>query len=342
MEKRRVIYLDIVRGIAVITMFMQHCILVHEQTGGNDSILGFAFVLAGTAPAAPVFMLIMGIFMKESKASTAKMMFRGIKLMALGYLLNSLRFILPLFVVEELFNVNLLSGMTMTYLFAVDIFQLAGLSMILLAPLRKLSEDKQWFPVLMVLIAAIGPFLYGISTDNQILNIPLSHLWGISEFVFFPLVPWIIYPMVGMYGSSFFRKLPEYKEKKKLAVIAACLMVSGIVLAVMFGIGDYHRSPIGTHMLIMGFILLWFLLFAVMSKKLSDDNGLVRVMTYASNRLTEIYFVQWVLFGFSILVFDENALSDIQAAGVGLVVMVMTVAIVEMKPIKKVFRFLTA
>ena len=86
-QKKRILYLDIARGFAILFMFTQHCMIVHEKTSGfGDTILGNIFVFSGTAPAAPVFMIVMGVFLMRSKASLQKNIFRGIKLIFLGYL----------------------------------------------------------------------------------------------------------------------------------------------------------------------------------------------------------------------------------------------------------------
>lgn len=64
----RIYSLDFVRGIAVLFMIMQHAMIMFEKTEGEgDTIIGNIFILLGTAPAAPVFVFIMGVFPREVK-----------------------------------------------------------------------------------------------------------------------------------------------------------------------------------------------------------------------------------------------------------------------------------
>ncbi|MED1918913.1 heparan-alpha-glucosaminide N-acetyltransferase domain-containing protein, partial [Bacillus thuringiensis] len=121
-ESNRIFYLDFARGLAVFFMIMQHAMIMHERTSGEgDTLLGNLFVLLGTAPAAPVFIFIMGVFAVRSKKSVAENMIRGCKIFAFGYVLNVLRFTIPFSLAGD-------SGVAMSHLFMVDIFQLAGLS----------------------------------------------------------------------------------------------------------------------------------------------------------------------------------------------------------------------
>lgn len=63
---RRIGYLDFVRGIAILLMIMQRSILVlAKNAGSGHGILAQTFLVQGTAPAAPVFLLIMGIFLQN-------------------------------------------------------------------------------------------------------------------------------------------------------------------------------------------------------------------------------------------------------------------------------------
>ena len=202
--KKRIHYLDIARGFAIFGMFAQHCMIVHEVSAGEgDSLLANFFVLLGTAPAAPVFMLLMGAFLAQSKASTRQNIGRGAKLLILGLTLNLFRFTIPLLIAISLYgsdSLNLAEGETpLTFLFAVDIFQLAGLSLIFCALIKSRAKQKFFIPFLTLIILLASPFLWGQFGDD-----PFSVLfWGETSTVYFPFFPWIVYPLLGMYLSQY-------------------------------------------------------------------------------------------------------------------------------------------
>lgn len=196
-QSNRIAGLDLARGLAILFMIMQHSILVHEMNEGEGgSILGGIFLLLGTAPAAPVFMVIMGIFIARSKASTRMNLFRGIRILIAGYLLNFLRFVLPLSLLTDHGDkINILLGV----FFEVDIFQLAGLSIISLAFMKNIPYKKIVLPFFCLAILLLSPYLWGIN-DHILTQI----LWGTSEStVHFPFFPWVIYPTMGFALSEF-------------------------------------------------------------------------------------------------------------------------------------------
>lgn len=200
---KRTYYLDIARGFAVFGMFTQHCMVVHEVSGGEgDSLLANLFVLLGTAPAAPVFMLLMGAYLIKSKASTRQTIWRGIKLLILGFTLNLLRFTLPLLTAISFYGIdslNLAEGETLiSLMFSVDIFQLAGLSLIFCTLIKRIADQKNTIPLLILIVLLASPFLWGRFGSNLLSNL----FWGEATTVYFPFFPWIVYPLLGMYLSQ--------------------------------------------------------------------------------------------------------------------------------------------
>ena len=81
----RLRFLDLARGIAIILMVLQHVQLVFTTNSGQDSALGQVFLLLGTAPAAPVFMVTMGfLFGSSTRTGVRRGIVHGLQLLALG------------------------------------------------------------------------------------------------------------------------------------------------------------------------------------------------------------------------------------------------------------------
>ncbi len=335
--KERIYYLDIARGFAIFGMFTQHCMLVHEVSAGEgENLLGNLFLYLGTAPSAPVFMLIMGVFLMESSAGIKQTIWRGIKLLILGFLLNLLRFTLPLLIAILIVGsdgLNLSEGETLlTLLFSVDIFQLAGLSLIFCAFIKKTAEHKLFVPFLSFSILIVSPFLWG-----QFKALPFSNLfWGDASTVYFPFFPWVIYPLLGMYLSQYFIDINRVKKVLKrmsfygfiLGILGGLLLLlsdAGVsVLEIISPEGDYHRSGLSIHLLIISFIFVWFRVCYWLEQKIGIENKIIKVLVYWSRNVTAIYFIQWVLFGWSMLIFDSNKQNAFVAAMIGLAVLTIT------------------
>ena len=332
----RLQYLDITKGLAVLFMFTQHCMLVHEYAAGeSENLLSLIFVLLGTAPAAPVFMLIMGIFLMRSKATLKQNLVRGAKLLLLGYLLNLLRFTIPVWIASA-------SGQTLSpdesplqLLLTVDIFQLAGLATIFGALIKKYINRKV-YPLLVLATLLVSPLLWGLFDGNSLTML----FWGSGHNVHFPFFPWFVYPLAGMYLSLHLLDPAQVKTgTRTFALTGVFFIITGLVLLFLGApIGDYHRSGLALHLIILGFIFLWLLLYLRISEKREETGRLVSTLTFWSRNVTAMYFIQWVLFGWSVLLFGANSQNAYVAALIGLAVLLITHYMVKLPSVQKVFR----
>ncbi|MFF2528208.1 heparan-alpha-glucosaminide N-acetyltransferase domain-containing protein [Brevibacillus sp. NPDC058079] len=328
-ESNRIFYLDFARGLAVFFMIMQHAMIMHERTSGEgDTLLGNLFVLLGTAPAAPVFIFIMGVFAVRSKKSVAENMIRGCKIFAFGYVLNVLRFTIPFSLAGD-------SGVAMSHLFMVDIFQLAGLSLIFFSALKKLAEHAFILPAFILGILLISPYWWGLKSDLYIFD----PLWGAGANTQFPLFPWGVYFLLGMYVSKHLQtqKLEEQIKKKYLM---GCLIlgIAGAAMFPLFPIGDYNRSGLAIHLLMMSFIFLWMVLADYFVKKLNKAGfqKLLHPIYFWSSHVTGIYIIQWVIFGWSVLLLGLQQMTDYSAMIFGFVVMLVTDVLLRFTNLKRI------
>ena len=347
-KKRRIHFLDIARGFAIFGMFTQHSMIMHEISAGEgENLLANLFFYLGTAPSAPVFMVIMGAFLMKSDSSIGQSVWRGIKLLILGFILNLLRFTLPLLIaLADNNSLNVTEGETpLELLFYVDIFQLAGLSLIFGAFLKKIAEKKLVVPVLILAILLVSPFLWGKLDNNPFLNL----FWGDAKNVSFPFFPWVIYPLLGMYLSQYLiesRTLKRNLTKMGWSGLVLCSLGLLIVnlsvfkfltFDVFFPNGNYERSGAGIHLLIIGFVFFWLNACYGIEQKFGVENLLVKVLIYWSKNVTAIYFIQWVLFGWSTLIFDLNKHNAFGATIIGLFVLLITHFSVKRKRVRQLF-----
>ncbi len=320
MSTKRIVLLDLARGLAIFFMIMQHAMLIYGVHEGEGSVLGELIILSGTAPAAPVFMLIMGIFFLRAK-DTKTIVIRGLKLIGLGYLLNLFRFVLPTIIAGEYAadGPDSLLGRLM----AVDILQMAGLSLICMSLVRRMRPPV-WLS-LAFLVALISPLLWRFAPRNLLLDL----LWGTNQNVAFPLFPWLIYPLLGMYWGTLFTAAEDVPRfMKKTAVTGTGLILAGGTLMCLINntwlpVGEYSRGGIGVHLLIIGFVFIWLWLLRLIEDKTADSR-LTNLLIFWSKNVTAIYIIQWVLIGWGMLVLGYQQLAPVSAAFAGLIVTILT------------------
>lgn len=310
---QRITFLDIARGMAIFFMIMQHAMIIYEKNSGEESVLGEIVLLSGTAPAAPLFLLIMGIFFGRSKsASLRRGIIRGLKLIALGYGLNVIRFVVPLMLTEDP-GIMLDNDESALYLFFIfDILQLAGVCLILLSILKKFVPWRITWPILAGSIAIVSPLV-----------------WNTGEHVFFPVFPWIVYPLIGMFYGGFLIGCEDMRSlmKKTSGIGLILLVIGGLTFLLpenkIFVMGDYFRSGSGVHLLILGFVLIWLPLFWLLTERISE-NRIFRLLIFWSKNVTVIYFIQWILIGWAGLLLGYNKQTAIWALLIGFLMVLIS------------------
>jgi surface polysaccharide O-acyltransferase-like enzyme len=303
----RLRFLDLARGLAIIFMVLQHVQIVFAVDSGEASVLGQVFLLLGTAPAAPVFMVVMGFLYGSSAGDDLRSgVVRGLKLFAFGYALNLLRFVIP----------GLLAGgspAVQAFLgpdwwgpfFEIDILQLAGLSLVLLALVKRYVRDPRAVLALAAGVATLSSFLWGIGG-----SVVLDPLWGVGDWVSFPLFPWVAYPLLGLSLAGFtIRATSDGRLIRFWTYAGAAALLVGAALVVLapaetgiLAFGDYYRSGLPVQLMLAGFVLLWLSLMWWLDERLSW-RVIPLYLTSLSRNITAIYVIQWVLIGWLAIVF---------------------------------------
>lgn len=66
---KRIVFLDLARGLAVFFMVMQHAVIVYAAGEGEQSVLGSVVLRLANVLGAPVFLIVMGVFLARSKST---------------------------------------------------------------------------------------------------------------------------------------------------------------------------------------------------------------------------------------------------------------------------------
>jgi len=289
---------DLLKGLAVLLMIQVHIVELFATNTVLYSDFGRTALFLGGPPVAPVFMLIFGYFIAVSERTQKQLIVRGIKIFGLGMLLNlALNLNLIIAVSRGAYALDILP-----FIFGVDILQFAGISIILISILKKsLERNLGLLLVLLVIATTIGPYLQGFVPANRVLKYITAFFYGSTRWSYFPLFPWISYPLAGF---LFYRLREKYgltmltKIKIPLLVLFAVFMVFTYryAISVASDLPSYYHHNFDFYCWAIAFIA--FYAFAVNElKRLLKNSFLLKFLEWMGKNVTLIYVIQWVIIG---------------------------------------------
>jgi uncharacterized membrane protein len=311
-QNKRVYAVDLARGLAVLFMIGVHVLDTYSSHELQHTVLGLIIAWLGGPPSAPVFMALMGVSFYYSRNTDLKFgIKRGLEIILLGYILNILRGILPIFVVSLLAPsvAESIPQAVANYHDAfveLDILQFAGLSLIVMAIIRELKFNKYILLCLSVIIGFISPMLWNITPNIPVAGYFLDYLWGdkpssmmcIGNLVSFPFFPWFTFVLIGMFlGDSLTKSTNLHETFKKAGIIGCSIMIVSLIIIVpnmSYHMHDYYHSRPGFVAFMAGFILVWIYICDVITKYIKM-NGVFSIIFYWSRNVTSLYVIQWVI-----------------------------------------------
>jgi len=290
---------DLLKGFAVFLIVPVHILQLFIDHPGRESLFGKSLFFMGGPVAAPVFMLVMGYFLAKSKNNPRKIMLRGIKVFVVGLLLNiGLNFNLLLKIKYQGWPYNPLE-----YLFGVDILCLAGLSILFIAFLRIIKKGQAWIALVFVFLVTglTGNMNELLMTTDR--NYILPFIAGSYSWSYFPLFPWLAYPLIGFTFFHWEEKIMLFFAKHKLI---AGIILTGIstlvILFVKWGVNttinltEYYHHTFGFSIWATGIIILWILLIKLLHHRFPNTTVGNHLMWLGKN-ITLFYVIQWLIIG---------------------------------------------
>ena len=328
---------DLARGLAVLFMVLVHVLGHYGNDAAWGSPAGQALIFLGGPTAAPVFMFLMGASLAFSRRSTPRAIAaRGLWLLGLAYTLNVLRGVLPASLglatgyVTEAQIAPYTPAALMTL---VDIHQMAGLALLVLSGLTWLAAAAR-VPLAVlglgvaVVVGLVSPLLWGTMSGRPAVDLGLALLWGADWNVFFPLFPWLVYPLVGFaYGRLAAARSDPRRFVRRVGVLGVAIGLAGLALGSVtqpvVTVEDYWRQGPSVLLSILGLVLTWLALADLVADRLGNARA-GRVLYGWSRRVTSMYCIHWILIGWGVGLVGHRLLDLPAVLAAMLVVLVAT------------------
>ncbi|ANH81688.1 hypothetical protein A8C56_12460 [Niabella ginsenosidivorans] len=324
----RILSLDLARGFTVLFIPAIHAGMLFSQLSVHTTVLGKCMIAIAEGPGGQLLMLLMGLsFTLKAQHSARSILIRSAGLLLAGYLLNMLKFVvpyslgvLPVEVLQELeiegteSVVGRLAGMG-------DILHFAAMAQWVLYGLYRLKNYQWWALAAAIAIAVLSPLLWDRQPALPVLHYLAGLATGHPPKVFFPLLPWLVYPLAGICIGCYLKK-QEAQTMEHCAIIGLILLGEGLVEKISYRTVNpygFYRTPFPETCCHLGIVLLTLYIWYWVSKQVKD-NLFFKLLTYSSKNITLLYFIQWVLICWLLPIFGFRKLDTFHSA------MVMVIA----------------
>ncbi len=290
---------DILKGIAVVLIIQVHVMELFAVRDILSSLAGRISLFLGGPPAAPVFMAVMGYLIAKSSKGFQSNIIRGMKLIIWGFLLNlGMNAHLLVKIIKGSIQLN-----PWPYIFGVDIFFLAGFSVLIIAVYKKLFHNQILPWLLLALFAAAARLFLPVYDGNQPWALYLQAFFtGNATWAYFPVFPWAAYPVLGFIFHVLAEKysLSAFSNKGLLYIAGWLFIGVGVSFSYGFDIASdlsaYYHHDIRYLLWVTGFLGLWVMMIKLLSNH-RETNMLFRYLRWAGKNVTSFYVIQWLLVG---------------------------------------------
>lgn len=309
------------RGFIVFLIAPIHCVMVYSTPQVKSGLLGNFMSFFAEYPGAHLFMFLMGLFIALSSEKKSSYIFkRSVLLLLVGYLLNVGKFVIPYsldLLPKQFYSSNHITNddlIVYRLLLINDILHFAAVAYFICGLIRKTKYPALISAILALLTLILGPILWNKSnTNNLFLNALLDLAGGCPPKAYFPVLPWIFHPLLGMvYGFGIKRSTLSIRH----------LFVTGTFL---FLIGfcrqhyepqeyklTFFRSGPGGTLLHAGTTLLFISILDISTNRIKITATL-NFFTWCSAHITMIYLVQWIIIMWLLSITGYETLSNIQS-----------------------------
>ncbi len=340
-NKGRQMELDLAKALAIIFMIFVHTYEAHwyleNSEQGSGFICAWLIEFLGGVPAAPLFMLAMGVGVVYSKRSTSvTYLKRAGQIFGLGILVNFFQQWIPIFMrenVAEEFAANAHS------IIATDIYSFVTVTFLFFAFLKKTKKPIPIVAVTLVICMIISEVTYpnSIDTGNEWVNSIIGIFIRTNDYSYFPFFTWALWPLLGyLFGQLLIR---TENKMKMYGIIAGSGVVALIIATIAINwdpndsiinsLTEANMADVGQYYAMDTWNLLWsygalaiemFLLYLVV--KLTK-NKIPALFSYMSNHIMSIYVIQWIFIGLATPIFDQVT-NVFVCLGMGAIVLVLT------------------
>jgi hypothetical protein len=290
---------DLLKGFAVFLIVPVHILETFIDYPGRESLFGKVLLFLGGPFGVPVFMIVMGYFIARNKKPLKQNLLRGVKVFLLGFLLNiGLNFHLLLKIKFAGWPYN-----SLEYIFGVDIFYLAGLSLIILSLIKVIKIKPAYSSLILALIVFAGTGFMNNLLLSPEKNYVLPFIAGEYSWSYFPLFPWLAYPLIGFSFYFFEDKIRNNILSRKwmsasilIVLFFAVISFSKSRYAITVNLPKYYHHTFWFALWALAIVVIWAMLLRGFLNKF-PSTILGNFYIWLGKNISVFYIIQWLIIG---------------------------------------------
>ena len=337
---------DLARAVIIFCLALIHVTIECSTDEGLCSGIPYLFdTVIGGPFSAPMYMFVMGVGMCYTRKNSPMEHFvRGAKILAVGYILNICRFLIPYSIGYAITGDYGYYIEPLRYkVLGNDILIFAGLAMMIMALFVKLKLSNIVMLIIATVMCGFGTLLNGVDVGTPLGNIFLGYLIGTEDAAGmvlsdFPILNWLMFPICGYAFASVLKRVKD-KNLFYLTFSLPALIIAIVYFAFgiyfergMFGEGQncyYHMifsDVLASLCLTVGMVGVYHFIIKIMPKKL------FYIAWSISENITPVYFTHWVLVSFVVnlwmyVVRGTTILTSWQIVGLGTLISIVAIVI---------------
>lgn len=311
--------LGLARGFIVLIMPAVHSVWLYSSNDVKSGWLGMLLGFLAEGPGAQLFMFLMGVFIVLGRPKTIKQILkRSLIIFLMGYVLNLFKLVIPYyagwipqqFLIDNQLPVSAM--LPINLLMIGDILQFAAIAYLICSLINKLRNSSIVTVILIVFVLIASPIVWELSANGFLCTKVLALFNGSPPYVFFPVFPWLFYPLAGLLVAWVMEKYTSDKDVGILfGIVGWFLILGGYYLTLRepssWNLTFYRLGTGGTIM--HGGIVLCSLALFLLLPVFIKNNFFFRLLKWLSKNITVIYLSQWIVIMWILPVFGYNHLN---------------------------------
>jgi hypothetical protein len=314
---------DLLKAIAILGLPAVHLLEEGVLYGFfSEGVLKLESVIMALCILGPsIFMICMGFSMGGSRNVPQSLMKQGIRFLALGMILNVLRWLIPGLIYSALTGDGLIDDIG--YCLVSDIYFFVGLFYIFYSLMRRLNVKTPGLILTSIVMLTVNTLLTPLTAplaEYVILDSILGNLVYVSETSCFPLLSWAIFPSIGIMLGEVLKKVDDDRRAlimKRLLNFSPLVFISFLVFlwSYDFDILLVLVSPLNGYItdlpnVILMITLALFLFGALYYPcKAIDKSRFMNFMVKIATYIVPFYMLQWVLVSWVLFLMDMFGLN---------------------------------